>query len=198
MKYPSELMTLITFLRKLPGIGFKTAERFAFALLEWKETDLKNLASHISTLKEKIRHCKTCYCMVDTEHCPFCENPKRNQEQICVLASAKDVFSIEETRVYSGLYHVIGSLLSPIEGKGTKDLRLEELKARIKSHGIQEVIIALDSTLEGDTTSLFFKEELQNLVPKVSRIAFGLPLGSCLDFVDGGTLARALLAKQPI
>lgn len=198
MKYPSELMTLISFLRKLPGIGFKTAERFAFTLLEWKEGDLKNFSSHLATLKEKIRHCPTCYAMIDTPACPFCQNPKRNQDLICILSSAKDVFSIEETKVYSGLYHVIDSLLSPLDGKGTESLRLQELKERIERLNVQEVIIALDSTLEGDATSLYLKEELSPLVPKISRIAFGLPLGSCLDFVDGGTLARALLAKQPL
>lgn len=195
-KYPSELNTLIAYLKKLPGVGTKTAERFAFHLLEWPETELKEIAYHLNTLKEKIKHCPECHCLMDGGVCQFCSSSQRNRSQLCMISSAKDAFALEETGAFRGLYHVIGGLLSPIDGKTPEHLNLERLKKRVDELGIKEIIIALDSTLEGDTTALFLKEQVQTWGLNVSRLAFGLPLGSSLDFVDGGTLARALTARQ--
>ncbi len=195
-KYPSELNTLIAYLKKLPGVGSKTAERFAFHLLEWPETELKKIACHLNTLKEKIKHCPECHCLINAGACQFCFNFQRNRSQLCMISSAKDVFALEETGTFRGLYHVIGGLLSPIDGKAPEHLNLEKLRKRVDDLGIKEIIIALDSTLEGDTTALFLKEQVQTWGLSVSRLAFGLPLGSSLDFVDGGTLARALTARQ--
>jgi len=195
-KYPPALATLITYLKKLPGVGSKTAERFAFQFLEWSETELKEISCHLSALKKNIQYCKECHCIMDGETCPFCSNMSRNQSQLCIISSAKDTFSLEETGVFRGLYQVIGGLLSPIEGKSPEFLNLIRLKKRVTELGIKEIIIALDSTLEGDTTAIFLKEQMQTWGLNVSRLAFGLPLGSSLDFVDGGTLARALTARQ--
>ncbi len=195
-KYPHELTQLIAFLKKLPGVGTKTAERFAFQLLSWQDHDLSHFAHFLQGLKEKIMHCTECHCLTDAGKCSFCHSPSRDTSKLCIIASAREAYSIDETGAYRGLYHVLGGLLSPIEGKTPEHLRLDLLKARIERLQIQEIIIALDSTLEGDTTSLFIKEEMLSLGLPVFRLAFGIPLGSSLDFVDGGTLARALTGKQ--
>ncbi len=195
-KYPSELITLISFLKKLPGVGSKTAERFAFQFLNWQTDDLQRFASHLSTFKEKIQDCPECHCLTEDGVCFFCKSPQRNPKQMCIIASAKDAFVLEETGAYSGLYHVIGGLLSPMNGKAPEHLQIDKLKNRILTLGVQELIIALDSTLEGDTTAIYLKEHIQSFGLNVFRLAFGLPLGSSLDFVDGGTLARALTARQ--
>jgi recombination protein RecR len=195
-RYPAELTALISFLKKLPGVGSKTAERFAFQLLNWKEEELSQLGASLATLKEKIHHCSECGCLMDSGYCSFCHTQKRDQHILCIIASAKDAFTLEETHSFQGLYHVLGALLSPMDGRTVERLSLNSLKKRIAERGVKEVIIALDSTLEGDTTALYLKQELSDLGLSVFRLAFGLPIGSSLDFVDGGTLARALTGKQ--
>lgn len=197
-KYPSELTTLIAFLKKFPGVGSKTAERFAFHLLTWPEGQLQDFAELVKELKNKIQHCPVCHCLMDAAGCSFCDSGKRDPHAICIIASAKDAFAIEETRSYRGLYHVIGGLLSPLDGRHPESLKLGELKSRIEDLCVKEVIIALDSTLEGDTTSLYLKEHFSSWGLAVTRLAFGLPMGSSLDYVDGGTLARALTGRQPL
>ncbi|MBY0529459.1 MAG: recombination mediator RecR [Rhabdochlamydiaceae bacterium] len=195
-KYPAALTLLIAYLKKLPGVGTKTAERFAFQLLDWPAHEIQGFSNHLSELKEKITHCPTCHCLTDNHSCPFCADHNRNASQLCIIASARDVFSIEETGTFRGHYHVLGGLLSPIDGTTPEHLNLGRLKKRVDEQGVKEMIIALDSTLEGDTTSLYLKEQIQAWGLSVSRLAFGIPLGSSLDFVDGGTLARAFTARQ--
>ena len=195
-KYPADLNQLITFFKKLPGVGTKTAERFAFQLFHWQDHDLHAFSHLLSQFKIKITKCPECRCLTDQGTCPFCHQPARNKDQLCIIASPRDAYSIEETGAYRGLYHVLGGLLSPLDGKTPEHLNLEQLKKRIVDLQIKEIIIALDSTLEGDTTSLFLKEQIQEWGLPVSRLAFGLPIGSSLDFVDGGTLARALTGRQ--
>jgi recombination protein RecR len=195
-KYPTHLTYLIAYLKKLPGVGTKTAERFAFQLLDWKEGELSNFATVLSELKEKITHCPECHCLTDHTQCGFCHSPHRDKSQLCIIASPRDAYSIDETGAYRGLYHVLGGLLSPIDGRAPEHLNLESLKKRIAQHSIKEIIIALDSTLEGDTTSLYLKDQIQGWGLPVTRLAFGIPIGSSLDFVDGGTLARALTGRQ--
>ena len=195
-KYPSTLAQLIAFLKKLPGVGTKTAERFAFQLLNWQESDLHALSTLCAQLKKKITKCPDCHCLTDNEVCPFCHQAMRDKAQLCIIASPRDAYSIEETGAYRGLYHVLGGLLSPLDGKTPEHLHLDQLKKRITTLQIKEIIIALDSTLEGDTTALFLKEQIQEWGLPVSRLAFGIPIGSSLDFVDGSTLARALTGRQ--
>jgi recombination protein RecR len=197
MKYPLHLLKLIDVLRKLPGVGQKSAERFAFEIIAWPEERQHEMASVIQATKIRLRHCFECGCLIDVDHCPFCakaEEPSHSSS-LCVVAVSRDVFAIESTREFAGLYHVLGTLLSPIHGVGPECLNVAKLKKRIHLHQIKEIIIALDSTLEGDATALYLKQELEPLHVKVSRLAFGLPLGSSLDYVDGGTLARALSAR---
>lgn len=195
-KYPAHLLTLIAYLRKLPGVGSKTAERFAFHLLEWEEKDMQNFSSLLSSLQEKVTYCNQCGCFAEDRICFFCDNPQRDRKTLCIVASPKDVFPIEDMKSYTGLYHILGGLLSPMEGKNPEDLQIHQLQKRIQELETQEVILALDSTLEGDTTSLYLKEELKKEGILATRLAFGLPLGSSLDFVDGGTLLRAFSGRQ--
>lgn len=195
IKYPSHLLRLIDVLKRLPGVGNKSAERFAFQLLGWKHEHLHEMAHVIQGISEKLRHCHECGCLHGDEGCGFCNPARGPHHAICVVVSPRDAFAIEETREFNGLYHVLGGVLSPMEGFGPDQLNLGKLKARIAKLNIKEVVIALDSTLEGDATSLYIKRELGPLNLEISRLAFGLPMGSSLDYVDGGTLARAFSAR---
>lgn len=195
-QYPSELTALIAYLKKLPGVGRKTAERFAFTLLDWELEELKNFSNKLATLKEKITSCSHCGCLKDAKDCSFCQAPNRDPSLICLVSSPRDVYAIEETHAFKGFYHVIGGLLSPLEGRSIDQLDLEKLENRIKENPIQEVIIAFDSTLEGDATALFLKQRLDALGVKTTRLAFGLPMGSSLDFVDYGTLEKAFTGRH--
>jgi len=195
-QYPSELLTLISYLKKLPGVGTKTAERFAFYLLEWSKEDLTKFSDKLATLKEKISPCTTCGCLMDSSHCGFCDGGKRSPTTLCLVSSPRDVYAIEETRAFKGLYHVLGGLLSPLEGRSIAGEVLEKLHRRLEENPIEEVIIALDSTLEGDATALFIKKKLDEWGMSTTRLAFGLPMGSSLDFVDYGTLEKAFTGRR--
>ena len=195
MHYPAHLLKLIQSLKKLPGVGHKSAERFAFHLLTWRSEHLEELAQTIKETPYKLIPCSACGCLLDSDNCPYCNLNNRNTEVLCVLAYPKDVFAIEETREYRGLYHVLGGLLSPIEQKGPEHLSIPKLKERLANLPVKELVMALDSTLEGDATALYLKKELSSFPLKISRLAFGLPMGSSLDYVDGGTLARAFTGR---
>lgn len=197
MKFPSHLTKLIEVLKKLPGVGNKSAERFAFQLISWNKSELNEMASVIHDITTKIHQCAQCGCLADTTSCRFCDDSRMTFGVICVIASPRDAFALEETREFKGSYHVLGALLSPMDGRGPDALQLPKLRERILKHQIKELVIALDSTLEGDATSLYLKRELSDLPLNISRLAFGLPMGSSLDFVDGGTLARAFTGRAP-
>lgn len=194
--FPQQLLPLISYLKKLPGVGRKTAERFAFCLLSWPEEEVKTLAVHLSTLQEKIFPCPTCGSLQEETMCMFCDPSKRDTSVLCLVAFPRDVYAIEETRVYRGLYHVIGGLLSPIEGRTISPDTLKKLEERCTDSSISEAIIAFDSTLEGDATALFLKEKIEGMGIKTTRLAFGLPMGSSLEYVDYGTLERAFTGRH--
>lgn len=196
MKYPTHLLKIINILKRFPGVGNKSAERFAFQLLTWPEEYLHEMGMVIASAKEKLKHCNECGCLMDDHRCSFCDS-LRDSQILCVLASPREAFAIEDTHEYKGLYHVLGGLLSPLDHRGPERLSLAKLKERIASLGVKEVIIALDSTLEGDATALFIKQELASLPSiQVSRLAFGLPMGSSLEYIDGGTLSRAFTGRN--
>ena len=195
MKYPFHLLKLIDALKRLPGVGNKSAERYAFEMLDWPESQLREMADIIRTVPLQLKNCPDCGCLIGQEACPFCQSERETANAICIVASARDVFAIEQTREFKGLYHVLGGLLSPIDGMGPERLNIGKLVERIKKHQLTEIVIALDSTLEGDATALYLKRELDPYSLHVSRLAFGLPMGSSLDYVDGGTLARALSTR---
>ena len=196
MQYPVPLRKLIELLKGLPGVGSKSADRFAFDLLHWPCDRLEALGEALGKLKERLRFCSICGCLLEEESCPFCSKKERDRTTVCILASPRDVFAIEQTRSFKGIYHVLGGLLSPLDGKLSHHLTIDRLKERIPQEQIQEVIVALDSTLEGDATALYLKRELATLSVRVSRLAFGLPMGSSLEYVDGGTLSRALTGRN--
>jgi len=195
-RYPQALQTLIAYLKKLPGVGRKTAERFAFEMLEWPEDELRRFSHFLATVKEKIQTCTTCGCLKEGDLCSFCTKPCKDPHTLCILSSSKDVYLFEETASFCGFYHVLGTLLSPLDGKTPKDLGLEKLIGRLHALEIKEVILALDATLEGETTALYLKEQLFPLNLRLTRLALGLPLGSTLDYIDKSTLAQALFGRQ--
>lgn len=195
-RFPEDLLKLISYLKKWPGVGTRTAERFAFELLSWDPTELKTLGNTLAYLKEKVVPCPTCGCLKDLESCKFCSN--RDTSSLCILASARDAYAIEETGQFRGLYHVIEHLLSPLDGRHTHTLRLDRIENRIVENQVREVIIAFDSTLEGDTTALYLKNHLCHPNLSISRLAFGLPVGSSLEYIDGGTLARSFAGRQSL
>lgn len=195
MKTPRHVLKLVESLRKLPGVGSRSAERFAYHLIDWKPEELADFAGLISDIPVRLKNCDTCGALME-ESCSLCENPHRENHTLCVVATFKDIFPLESTREFSGRYHVLGGLLSPLDHTGPEKLSLPKLKARIASLQVEELLLALDSTLEGDTTSLWLKKELSYLSIKISRLAFGLPMGSALDYVDGGTLARSLSSRR--
>lgn len=195
MQYPKALEKIFSLLQKLPGVGRRTAQRYAFdMLLRWSDKNLEDLKAAIDEMK-KLQLCQTCGCLADEADCLFCTSATRRQDQLCIVSSPKEIFTLENTREYMGLYHVLSGLLSPLDGRGEERLGLSKLLARLESGQFHEVILALDSSLEGDATCLFLKERLAHLPINVSRLAFGIPVGSALEFVDGGTLARALVAR---
>lgn len=196
MHYPAPLQKLIEVLKQLPGVGAKSAERFAFHLLAWPENKLKDMGLTISEVKEHIRSCDVCGCLTDLSFCRFCQGADRNPQVLCIIASPRDAFAIDKTNEFRGLYHVLGGLLSPIDGRGPEFLELEKLLQRIQDQAVKEVVIALDATLEGDATALYLKQILAPYQVNTSRLAFGLPMGSSLDYVDGDTLGRAFTGRR--
>jgi recombination protein RecR len=195
MRYPLHLRKLIEHFKKLPGVGSKSAERFAFQLLTWKDTDRQEFANLISQSISSLADCKECGSLCENENCLMCNDKERDSKIICVVVSQKEVFSFEETGQFKGLYHVLGSLFSPLQGRALSQDKILKLKERIVSKGVSEVIIAIDATLEGDATALYIKENIQDLPVKISRIAFGLPQNCSLEFVDGSTLSSALKGR---
>ncbi|MEN9654025.1 MAG: Recombination protein recR [Chlamydiota bacterium] len=194
MQYPEELSQLIKQIKKLSGVGTRTAERFAFEFLTWTNEELVALGATLAHVKEKLPPCPTCGCMTDAGRCTYCERSK-DGASLCLIASQRDVFAIEETKTYRGLYHVVEHLVSPLDGRHPHQIRLDKIEARIKTHAIQELILAFDATLEGDTTALFLKQHFVNQGLAITRLAFGLPMGSSLEHIDGSTLARALQGR---
>lgn len=194
-KYPKEITALTQLFKKFPGIGSKTAQKLAFHLLQWDEASLHLFSDLLGNVKDKVKPCKECGALLSSSLCPFCDAKERRSDLLCIVSSPKDIYLIEETGIYQGLYHVLNHLLSPMHGFHAEELSLEKLEARIQKHEVKEVIIALDSTLEGDTTSLFIKNRLSKENLSISRLAFGLPLGSSLEYTDGGTLSRAFMGR---
>lgn len=193
-KYPSAIQKLIESFKKLPGVGSKTAERYAFHVLEWKENELLSFANHLSTLKSSISSCTDCYCYKDSSGCSFCKKAD-GSKTLCIIAKAKDAYTMDRMSSFNAHFYVLGSLISPLEGKMPEDLRLDYLSDRIESLGIEEVIIALDSTLEGDATALYLHKHFKDKKIKVTKLALGLPMGSTLEYVDEGTLSQAFASR---
>jgi recombination protein RecR len=190
--YPAALRRVIMGLSKWPGIGEKTASRLALHLLRATEAEVLELAKALMELKEKIQLCRRCYAFADQEFCPICANPARSQGQIMVVAEPGDLLAIEKVGWYQGLYHVLGGLISPLEGVGPDDIRSMELLDRVMKEEVKEVILGLNPSLEGETTTTYLAQELKPLGIKVTRIAYGLPMGGEIKYADQQTLRESL------
>ena len=190
--YPAALRRVIMGLSKWPGIGEKTAARLALHLLRASEAEVLELANALMELKEKIQLCRSCFAFADQEFCPICANPARSQGQIMVVAEPGDLLAIEKVGWYQGLYHVLGGLISPLEGVGPDDIRSMELLDRVMKEGAKEVILGLNPSLEGETTTTYLAQELRPLGIKVTRIAYGLPMGGEIKYADQQTLRESL------
>lgn len=194
--YPLPLIRLIESFRKLPGVGFKTAERYAFDLVTQKPEKAQEMIESIQKARQQLATCPECGALKDQSQCTFCDISAREQQQLCIVAYARDLYVIENTREYRGLYHVLGGLISPMQGYHAEHLFIENLVSRINKNGVKEVILALDATTEGDATAFYIKQILEHTPINLSRLAFGLPLGSSFDYIDGGTLARAISGRN--
>jgi len=197
MKFPESVQNLIDRFSKLPGIGKKSAERFVFYLLGEKN-ELRQLGDSIKDVDKKIHQCSTCGNIAENDQCPICLNPKRDPSTLCIVENFKDLYAIEASQRYDGRYHILMGLISPLEGKGPKKLRINELVERVKQEKISEVIMATSSTTEGDATCLYISSLLKPLGTKVTRLAFGLAVGSDISHSDQTTLGRAIEGRQSI
>jgi recombination protein RecR len=190
--YPEALQRVVAALSRLPGVGEKTAARLALHLLRAPQGEVVELALALGDLKGKVSLCQRCFAFADEELCPLCANPGRQAGVLMVVADPGDLLAIEKVGWYQGRYHVLGGVLSPLEGVGPDDLRIRELLERIKLEDISEVILALNPSLEGETTTTYLSQELKPLGVKVSRIAYGLPMGGDIKYADRDTLREAL------
>lgn len=189
---------LIDELSRLPGVGQKSAQRLAFYLLNVEEADAIRLADAIAQMRRQVRLCMRCFNVTGEEECGICRDPRRDPTVVCVVERAQDIPVLERTHEFQGRYHVLGGAISPIEGIGPEQLRVEELVARVETEGIEEVIAATNPTVEGDTTALYLARLLKPLGVRVSRLASGLPVGGDLDYADEITLGRALVGRKEL
>jgi len=194
--YTETMERLIEALGRLPGIGRRSAERIAFHLLEGDEEEVKALAEAVRDIKAKVGHCAECGALADGERCAICSSVRRNHSRICIVEKPKDVIRIEATGGYDGLYHVLGGLLAPTEGRGPERLDLARLAKRVAGGEVEEIILALAATAEGDGTALYVADRLRKTGVKVTRLARGLPTGASLDYANQGMLADALRDRR--
>ncbi|MGC8862032.1 MAG: recombination mediator RecR [Armatimonadota bacterium] len=195
MHFARPLARLVAEFEKLPGIGPKSAQRLAFHVLRVSEEEARGLAEAVINVKEQIRLCPTCHNFTDQERCEICTDPRRDQAVVCVVAEPRDVVAMEKTNEFRGLYHVLGGVISPIDGVGPESLRIRELLARVSEGTIREVILATNPTVEGDTTAMFIARSIKDAFGdrvRVTRIAHGMPVGSDMDYADQATLIQAL------
>jgi recombination protein RecR len=196
MNYPSKLVEdAVNEMAKLPSIGKKTALRLILHLLKQNELATESLADALLKLRRQICYCKQCHSISDQETCSVCKSHSREKELICVVEDTKDVLTIENTNQYRGMYHVLGGIISPMHGIGPEQLNIESLMRRVKENSIAEVILALPSTMDGETTSFYLAKKLKESEVKVTSIARGIPLGSDLEYMDELTIGRSILRR---
>jgi recombination protein RecR len=196
LNFPSKLIEdAVTEISRLPGIGKKTALRLALHLLKQNEVVTEALALAITKMREEIQYCRTCHNISDDVECSICKSHRRDRSIICVVEDIRDVLAIENTNQYQGLYHVLGGVISPIQGIGPEELKIESLLTRVKAGEVSEIILALSATMEGDTTSFYLSKRLKESGVKVSSISRGIPVGGELEFTDEVTLGRSILTR---
>ena len=198
-QYPSELLEkAVQEFSKLPGIGRKTALRLVLNLLRREEDDVLQFTETIARMRQEVKHCRVCHNISDSEVCPLCGDPRRDASTICVVENIQDVMAVENTQQYQGLYHVLGGVISPMDGVGPGDLEINSLVERVRQGGVKEVILALSSTMEGDTTNFYIFRKLAPFTDvKLTIIARGISVGDELEYTDEVTLGRSILNRTP-
>ena len=196
--YPKEFRNLINYFKKLPGVGEKSAERLALSILDLSTDDVNSFASSLVESKKNLHPCNTCGFLTDKDECDICSSAQRNKNLICVLEDYKSVFAFERAGNYDGVYHVLNGLISPADGVNPEDINISKLVDRIDKLESPEIIIALKSTIEGETTTLYLKKIFEGRNVKISRLSYGIPMGAEIDYLDELTLDRALSDRKQI
>lgn len=196
--FEGPVQRLIDELGRLPGIGGKSAQRLAFHLLSVEEADAQRLATAIVDMRDQVANCGRCYNVAASDLCSICRDERRDKSMICVVERPQDIVVVERTQEYRGQYHVLGGSLSPINGVGPAQLRIDELRIRLEPEGVDELIMATNPTIEGDATAMYIAREFKPLGVRVSRLASGLPVGGDLDYADELTLGRALIGRSEL
>lgn len=197
-QYPSVLLEkAVSEFSKLPGIGRKTALRLVLHLLRQSNSDVEQFASAIAKVKQEVKYCRVCHNISDDDVCPICSDSRRDTSQICVVENIQDVMAVENTQQFRGLYHVLGGIISPMDGIGPDQLEIQSLVQRVEQGGVSEVILALSSTMEGDTTNFYISRKLAPLDVKLSVIARGISVGDELEYTDEVTLGRSIVNRTP-
>ncbi|MBR5633631.1 MAG: recombination protein RecR [Prevotella sp.] len=198
-QYPSALLErAVSEFAKLPGIGRKTALRLSLHLLRRQTADVDAFGEAVVRLKREVRYCRVCHNISDGEVCPICSDRRRDGSTICVVENIQDVMAVENTQQFNGLYHVLGGIISPMDGLGPADLEIDSLVSRVEQGGIEEVILALSSTMEGDTTNFYISRRLAHTGVRLSVIARGISVGDELEYTDEVTLGRSILNRTPL
>ena len=198
-QFPSQLLEkAVGEFSKLPGVGRKTALRYALHLLRETKEDVDSFTKAISTMRHDIKYCNICHNISDSDKCSICVNPNRDTSKLCVVENVQDVLAIENTQQYNGLYHVLGGIISPIDGIGPNDLEIDSLVERVKTGIVNEIILALASTIEGDTTNFYISRKLKGFDIKLTVIARGISVGDELEYTDEVTLGRSILNRTII
>ena len=197
-QYPSTLLEkAVGEFAKLPGIGRKTAMRLVLHLLRQETSTVEAFGNAVVRLKHEVKYCRVCHNISDTDTCQICSNPQRDASTVCVVENIRDVMAVENTQQYKGLYHVLGGVISPMDGIGPSDLQIDSLVERVKSGVVKEVILALSSTMEGDTTNFFIFRKLAPYDVKITMIARGITIGDELEYTDEVTLGRSIVNRLP-
>lgn len=197
-QYPSVLLEkAVSEFAKLPGIGRKTAMRLVLHLLRQDAAVVEGFAQSLTTLKHEVKYCRVCHNISDTDVCQICSSPSRDRSLVCVVENIRDVMAVENTQQFRGFYHVLGGIISPMDGVGPGDLQIDSLVSRVEAGGISEVILALSSTMEGDTTNFYIYRKLAHTGVKISVIARGISVGDELEYTDEVTLGRSIMARVP-
>lgn len=198
MHYPAPISKLIDSFMKLPGIGPKTASRLAFHVLDMKEDDVVGFAKALVDVKRELTYCSVCGHITDTDPCYICEDKTRDQSMICVVEETKDVIAMEKMREYKGLYHVLHGAISPMEGVGPEDINVPSLLTRLRDEHVQELILATNPNIEGESTAMYIARLVKPIRIKVTRLAHGLPVGGDLEYADEVTLSKAITGRTEI
>lgn len=198
MIYPKSIASLIEHFQKFPSVGPKSAQRMAFYLLRMPRTEVEKFAQSMIDAKENTKTCEICFNLSATSPCEICTSSQRDKATICVVAETKDLIAIEKTNEYKGLYHVLQGLISPMDGIGADDIRIKELLNRLTDENVREVILALSPSVEGEATSLYLSKLIKPFGVKISRIAFGLPVGADLEYADEITIAKAIEGRREL